>query len=93
MPRGQALMNRKVKMTDAMKPVFGPGKEIKVKEINKKLWAYVKKRKLMTGTGPLMKRSIKLTPDLQALFGKKASVKVGEMMKLLWAYIQKNDLF
>ncbi|NPV14341.1 hypothetical protein HPY86_05350 [candidate division WOR-3 bacterium] len=93
MPRGQALMNRTVKLTDAMQPVFGPGKVIKVKDINKKLWAYVKKHKLMTGTGPLMKRSIKLTPDLQALFGKKASVKVSEMMKLLWAYIRKNNLF
>ncbi len=93
MPRGQALMTRTVKLTDAMRPVFGPGKVIKVKDINKKLWSYIKSKNLLTGTGPLMKRSIKLTPELQALFGKKTAVKVGEMMKLLWAYIQKNKLF
>ncbi|MEO0068178.1 MAG: SWIB/MDM2 domain-containing protein [candidate division WOR-3 bacterium] len=93
MPRGEALMKRTVKLTDAMQPVFGPGKAIKVKDINKKLWAYIKKHNLMTGTGPLMKRSIKLTPDLQAIMGKRTSVKVGEMMKLLWAYINKNKLF
>jgi len=93
MPRGQVLMTRTVKLTDAMQPVFGPGKTIKVRDINKKLWAYIKKHKLMTGAGPLMKRSIKLTPELQAIMGKKASVKVGEMMKLLWAYINKNQLF
>lgn len=86
-------MTRTVKLTDAMQPIFGPGKVIKVRDINKKLWFYIKKKNLLTGTGPLMKRSIKLTPELQALFGKKTAVKVGEMMKLLWAYIQKNKLF
>lgn len=86
-------MKRTVKLTDAMQPVLGPGKVIKIKDINKKLWDYIRKQNLMTGEGPLMKRSIKLTPELQAFLGKKNAVKVGEMNKLLWAYIKKNNLF
>ena len=86
-------MKRTVKMTDAMQPVFGPGKTIKVGDLNKKLWAYIKKHKLMTGEGPLMKRSIKVTEEMKPVFGSKAQIKIGEMMKLLWAYIKKNDLF
>ena len=93
MPRGQALMKRTVKMTDEMQPVFGPGKVIKVSDLNKKLWAYIKKNKLMTGEGPLMKRSIKVTDEMKPVFGSKATVKIGEMMKLLWVYIKKNKLF
>ncbi len=93
MPRGQALMKRTVKLTDEMQPVFGPGKVIKVSDLNKKLWAYIKKHKLMTGQGPLMKRSIKVTADMKPVFGSKSSVKIGEMMKLLWVYIKKHKLF
>ncbi|MGB9743015.1 MAG: SWIB/MDM2 domain-containing protein [candidate division WOR-3 bacterium] len=93
MPRGQALMNRTVKLTEAMQPIFGPGKQIKVRDINKKLWAYIKKHKLMSGEGPLMKRTITLTPEMQAIMGKKTAVKVGEMNKLLWKYINANNLF
>ena len=80
-------------MTDEMQPVFGPGKVIKVSDLNKKLWAYIKKNKLMTGEGPLMKRSIKVTDDMKPVFGSKATVKIGEMMKLLWVYIKKYKLF
>ncbi len=93
MPRGQALMKRTVKLTDDMKPVFGPGKEIKVKDLTKKLWGYIKSKDLMTGEGPLMKRTIKMTPELQKFLGKKNIIKVGELNKLLWAYIKKNNLF
>ena len=39
-------MKRTVKLTDEMQPVFGPGKVIKVSDLNKKLWAYIKKYKL-----------------------------------------------
>jgi chromatin remodeling complex protein RSC6 len=90
MPRGQALMKRTVKLTDEMQPVFGPGK---VSDLNKKLWAYIKKHKLMTGEGPLMKRSITVTDDMKPVFGPKKTVKIGEMMKLLWVYIKKYKLF
>ena len=76
-------MKRTVKLTPEMQPVFGPGKVIKVSDLNKKLWAYIKKHKLMTGQGPLMKRSIKVTADMKPVFGSKSSVKIGEMMKLL----------
>jgi|GEM_PF-626609 len=93
MPRGQALMKRTVKVTDEMQPVFGPGEVIKVSDLNKKLWAYIKKHKLMTGEGPLMKRSIKVTEDMKPVFGSKATIKIGEMMKLLWVYIKKHKLF
>ena len=91
MPRGQALMKRTVKMTDEMQPVFGPGKVIKVSDLNKKLWAYIKKHKLMTGEGPLMKRSITVTDDMKPVFGPKKAVKIGEMMKLLWVYIRRTS--
>src|SRR5512136_1739366 len=93
MPRGQALMKRTVKMTDEMQPVFGPGKVIKVSDLNKKLWAYIKKHKLMVGEGALMKRSIKVTDEMKPVFGAKATIKIGEMMKLLWVYIKKYKLF
>jgi chromatin remodeling complex protein RSC6 len=93
MPRGQALMKRTVKMTPEMQPVFGPGRVIKVSDLNKKLWAYIKKHKLMTGQGPLMKRSIKVTADMKPVFGAKSAIKIGEMMKLLWVYIKKHKLF
>lgn len=93
MPRGAALMKRTVKLTPEMMPVFGPGKVIKVSDLNKKLWAYIKKHKLMTGEGPLMKRTVTVTEDMKPVFGPKKSVKIGEMMKLLWAYIKKNNLF
>ena len=86
-------MSRPVKLTDDMMPVFGPGKSVKVSDLNKKLWAHIKKNKLMTGEGPLMKRSIKVTDDMKPVFGSKATVKIGEMMKLLWVYIKKNKLF
>jgi chromatin remodeling complex protein RSC6 len=93
MPRGAALMKRTVKLTPEMMPVFGPGKVIKVGDLNKKLWAHIKKAKLMTGEGPLMKRSVTVSPQLKPIFGDKKAVKIGEMMKLLWAYIKKNKLF
>ena len=64
-----------------------------IRDRNKKLWAYIKKYKLMTGEGPLMKRSIKVTDEMKPVFGPKAAVKIGEMMKLLWVYIKKNKLF
>lgn len=86
-------MKRTVKLTPEMMPVFGPGKVIKVGDLNKKLWAHIKKNKLMSGEGPLMKRSITVSPELAPVMGPKKSVKIGEMMKLLWAYIKKNNLF
>ena len=86
-------MKRTVKLTPEMMPVFGPGKVIKVSDLNKKLWAHIKKNKLMSGEGPLMKRSITVSPELAPVMGPKKSVKIGEMMKLLWAYIKKNNLF
>jgi len=86
-------MKRTVKVTDEMKPVFGPGKVVKVGDLNKKLWAYIKQHDLMTGEGPLMKRSIKVSDEMKPVFGAKATVKTGEMMKLLWVYIKKNKLF
>ena len=93
MPRGAALMNRTVKLTEDMLPVWGPGKTVKVSELNKKLWAHIKKQKLMTGEGPLMKRLITVSPQLKPVFGAKKAVKTGEMNKLLWAYIKQNKLF
>jgi len=86
-------MNRTVALTDDMKPVFGPGKAVKVSDLNKKLWAHIKKNKLMTGEGPLMKRSITVSPQLKPIFGEKKAVKIGEMNKLLWVYIKKHKLF
>jgi len=86
-------MSRPVKLTDDMMAVFGPGKSVKVSDLNKKLWAHIKKNKLMTGEGPLMKRSITVSPQLKPIFGEKRAVKTGEMNKLLWAYIKKNKLF
>ena len=93
MPRGAALMNRTVKLTAEMMPVFGPGKTVKVSELNKKLWAHIKKAKLMSGEGPLMKRTIAVSAQLKPIFGEKKAVKPGEMNKLLWVYIKKNKLF
>jgi chromatin remodeling complex protein RSC6 len=86
-------MNRTVKLTEDMMPVFGPGKAVKVSDLNKKLWAHIKKNKLMSGEGPLMKRTIAVSPQLKPIFGDKKAVKTGEMNKLLWVYIKKYKLF
>jgi hypothetical protein len=86
-------MNRTVKLTEDMLPVWGPGKTVKVSDLNKKLWAHIKKNKLMTGEGPLMKRSITVSPQLKPIFGEKKAVKIGEMNKLLWVYIKKHNIF
>ncbi len=93
MPRGAALMNRTVKLTAEMMPVFGPGKTVKVKDLNKRLWDHIKKAKLMSGKGPLMTRTIAVSPQLKPIFGAKKTVKPGEMNKLLWDYIKANKLF
>jgi hypothetical protein len=40
------LMKRSITVTDDMKPVFGPKKAVKIGEMMKLLWVYIKKHKL-----------------------------------------------
>ena len=40
------LMKRSIKVTDDMKPVFGPKASVKIGEMMKLLWIYIKKYKL-----------------------------------------------
>jgi len=85
MPRGQALMKRTVKMTDEMQPVFGPGKVIKVSDLNKKLWAYIKKHKLQDAKN---RRMINADVTLKAVFGGKSSVDMFEMTRLVGKHLK-----
>jgi chromatin remodeling complex protein RSC6 len=93
MPKG-GLMKKLVTLTPEMFPVFGKGKSIKVGDLTKKVWAYIKANELRHGSGPLMKQLITITADMSPVWGVKEgkSIKVAELMKGLWAYIKEHDL-
>ncbi|MBM3314868.1 hypothetical protein FJY71_03380 [candidate division WOR-3 bacterium] len=92
MPRGGALAKIAITVDENMAVIYGSKKKVNPTELTKGVWDYIKKHKLMKGTGPLMKRTIDVTPETQPIFGKGKTIKIGEISKKLWAYIAANKL-